>query len=106
MYLRADIDEFDPSTIPISEKLQMPMLHVLVTAVAPSVHTVQPVFRGKQFWNHRLDDDAAVAFVLVQMQEMKGIDAREFTEFLDRIAARNREYRAFAASTNSGKQIH
>ncbi|NYF80573.1 hypothetical protein [Granulicella arctica] len=100
MFFRSEIDEFDPVTIPMSERLQMPRLHVLVTEIAPSVHSVQPIYRGKQFWNHHLDSDSAVASVLVEMQQQRGYDAKEFSEFLDRVAAKNK---AFAVMNATGK---
>jgi hypothetical protein len=101
MYLRADIDEFDPVTIPIGEKLQMPKLHVLVTEIASGVHSVQPVYRGRAFWNHRLENDSAVATVLVEMQQQRGYDAKEFAEFLDRVQEKNRKFSAMNATNGN-----
>jgi len=81
-------EEFDLE-MPIGEWLQVPTLWVTVTLVSKGIHSVAPVYRGKQFWS-AIKNDESVGLILADMARREGIDAAEFMAFERRIITRNK----------------
>ena len=94
--------EFDLE-MPAAEWLQTPRLWNLVVQVAKGIHSVTPIYRGSRFWDWTLQDDEAVAFVLVEMARQEGINIAEFISFGERVKAKNR---AIIGRSNPGKNVH
>ncbi len=95
-------EEFD-LVMPVGEWLQIPRLWCLVTQIATGIHSVLPLYRGKQFWS-ALTDDAATALVMVEMARREGIDQEEFLAFEKRVIAQNTK--SLAASQRTREIIH
>lgn len=81
LYIRGDHRaEFDIE-IDVSEWLQIPRLHVLVTQLTTGVHQITPVYRGKQFFYDEVATDSEVALILIEMSRRKGMNVAEWQKF-------------------------
>jgi hypothetical protein len=76
----AQYGEFDLE-MPVSDWLQMPTVHVLVTQVSPGVHFAVPVYRGKAFFDADVETDSEISLILAEMARREGIDTAEWMMF-------------------------
>jgi len=81
LYLRNGyVGEFDIEP-DVSEWLRIPHLQVLVNQLAPGIHQVTPVYRGRSFFSNNDGTDLEVMQIVIEMGRRNGIDEIEWLAY-------------------------